>query len=53
MSTWELGKGALKKSTPTALRNAVWLGLLYGLVETLPVLFLNEDLPCGCETAEW
>ena len=49
-SRWGLGGQAFIKKTPPSLRSCIVSGLLFGVVETLPSLFLGTDLPCSCET---
>jgi hypothetical protein len=53
LGTWAISKKAEFASTPYQLKYCVFASLLYGVVETLPSLFLKYDLPCGCETEEW
>jgi hypothetical protein len=39
---------ALRKKTPFLLRWSFLLGLLYGLINTVPVVVLKHDLSCNC-----
>jgi hypothetical protein len=51
-ATWCIqGKKNFKKVRPQ-LRFCVYGGILVGLVDTIPVLALKHDLPCGCKTEE-
>ncbi len=49
-SRWRLGGQAFIKKTPPSLRSCIVSGLLFGVVGTLPSLFLGTDLACSCET---
>jgi hypothetical protein len=51
-ATWYIGGKQFLKGVPFNLKNAVFSGLLYGVVETLPVLILGSDLPCSCKSEE-
>jgi hypothetical protein len=53
LATWAISKKGEFQSTPYQLKFCVFASLLYGVMETLPSLFLKFDLPCGCETEEW
>ena len=50
--TWELAGFRKVNEMPFQLKACVFLGILYGVVETLPSLFLKFDLPCVNETVE-
>jgi hypothetical protein len=41
----------LRKNTPLLLRWSFLLGLLYGLVNTVPVAVLKHDLSCNCSVS--
>ena len=51
--TWLLGGKKHFNDAPYQLKFAVFAGLLYGAVGTLPSLLMYSDLSCGCETEEW
>jgi hypothetical protein len=50
--TWVLAGRKAFAETRLQLKMCVFCGILYGLVDTIPVLLLKYDLPCACETAE-
>jgi len=52
LSLWVLGTKEFSKLNPPLLRGCIAAGMLYLVVETLPVLILQSDLPCGCDTNE-
>jgi hypothetical protein len=54
LATWWLGGKKSFKEVKPQLKACVYFGLLYGFVETVPVLLLSSDLPCdsGCTTEE-
>ena len=43
--TWYIGGKKIFKSNPFYMKMCVGCGLLYGIVDTLPVLILGEELP--------
>jgi hypothetical protein len=51
-ATWLMGGKAILRKTPLAMRSVVIAGTCYVIVNTLPSLILNTDLPCACETIE-
>jgi hypothetical protein len=51
-ATWYISGRRHFKAIPFQLKNCVFLGILYGLVDTLPVVLLKFDLPCSCDTDE-
>jgi hypothetical protein len=52
-STWMMGGKAYMSGQPFQLKACVLMGILYGMVATLPSLVMKYDLPCECETEEW
>ena len=40
-------------SVPAQIKVCVVYGILFGMVDTIPVTLLQTDLPCSCETIEW
>jgi hypothetical protein len=50
--TWGLKPASAYAAVPFNLKVAIWGGVLYGFVETLPTMILKNDLPCGCATEE-
>eukprot|EP00398_MALV-I-01_sp_L67-1_P000699 gene699-605_t len=50
--TWKLSGRRAFDALPFQLKACVFLGLLYGLVETIPTAILKFDLPCANETVE-
>jgi hypothetical protein len=52
-STWMMGGKAYMSGQPFQLNACVLMGILYGMVATLPSLVMKYDLPCECETEEW
>ena len=52
VATWKLGGWYKFRDTPFQLKSCVFLGLLYGIVETIPTLILKFKLPCEHPTEE-
>jgi hypothetical protein len=53
--TWAVGRAVGRRHFSNIrfqLKGCVLGGVMYGLVETLPVLLLKYDLPCGCASVE-
>jgi hypothetical protein len=50
--TWAVGGKKTFKSQPFPIKLCVIGGLLYGCIDTIPVLALKFDLPCSTETEE-
>ena len=53
IATWAVAGKKYFRAVPLQLKCCVGFGVLYGMVETLPVLILRYDLPCTCGTEEW
>jgi hypothetical protein len=51
-TTWAISEPVFFEKQRFEVRVSVAAGLLYGIVDTLPVLFLRSDLPCSCDTEE-
>jgi hypothetical protein len=51
-ATWSIGGYKYFKAQHLNLKMCVFLGILYSLVETLPVLVLGFSLPCTNDTVE-
>jgi len=50
--TWSLANTRERKGINAQLRLGVWLGILYGVVDAIPVSAWKHDVPCSCETEE-
>jgi len=50
--TWTMAGKKVAKAVPLQLKCCTGIGLLFGVVETIPVMVLHYDLPCTCETEE-
>jgi hypothetical protein len=51
-ATWVLGGKRSFNSQPFPIKLCVIGGLIYGCIDTIPVLALKHDLPCSNETEE-
>jgi hypothetical protein len=51
-ATWAIAGPALYAGIRFQIRFCVFAGLLYGLIDTIPMLALKHDLACECATEE-
>jgi hypothetical protein len=49
--TWQIAP-SIARETQLSLKGCVVAGMMCAIVETLPVLLLNHELPCGCDAVE-